>query len=108
MAPVLLQPRELWSRSDTPLCHWASGGDPAAADEGRYVRVLWNGAPVRLACAESSDGVCTLADFKSMVAPLLVQDFSRECQPRVMRGPEIATADREKAHPPGATPAFNR
>jgi len=96
---------------------------------GRYVRVLWNGAPVRrrkkklkhrtrvcfilgapvrLACAESSDGVCTLADFKSMVAPFLVQDFSRECQPRVMRGPEIATADREKAHPPGATPAFNR
>jgi len=40
---------ELWSsRPADALSHWAALGQPSAADDGRYVRVLWNGEPVAL------------------------------------------------------------
>jgi hypothetical protein len=74
---------ELWSSraADTALPRTlreaACDGAPGAQDEGRYVRVVYNGQPVRLACAPDRE-VCTLAEFKAMLRRYVVEDFAAE------------------------------
>ena len=81
---------EVWStrvaERATPrvLSHPATHGDAAANDEGHFVRVLFNGSPVRLACPTVSGdhpGTCTLGEFKALVRPFCVADFAAEGQP---------------------------
>jgi len=80
---------ELWSTREaecgTPrhVSYFSSRGT-AASDDEHFVRVLYNGDPVRLACGSVTDqpGTCTLAEFKELVAPFCVQDFATESQPR--------------------------
>lgn len=80
---------EIWSTRPseraTPrvLSHPASRGDADANDEGHFVRVTFNGRPVKLACATVGTYVdtCTLAEFKALVRPFCATDFAAEGEP---------------------------
>jgi hypothetical protein len=75
---------ELWStreadcREPRRLSHPACAGDASAHEDGRHVRVLYNGQPVQLLCSAPGRQTCTLAEFKRLVAPHAVSDFTRE------------------------------
>lgn len=111
---------ELWSSrpGDTPLAHWASRGEPSAADDGRFVRVLWNGEPISLPGTAAGEEVLSLAEFRRAIAPYRVQDFERECRPPPPPGRletedhhrPIGLADEDEDVPlhPAPKPAYNR
>ena len=113
---------ELWSSrpDDEALPHWASKGMPSAADDGRYVRVVWNGQPISLRNAEQGQEVVSLADFRRLVEPYRVIDFERECRPAAPPRPHetedhhrpIGLGDEDDdvpAPPPAvAMPAYNK
>jgi hypothetical protein len=107
---------ELWSSrpGDAALAHWASGGQPSAADEGRYVRVLWNGEPISLSRAAPGEEVLSLAEFRLVIAPYRVQDFERECRPEIRRletedhHRPIGLGDKDEDVPLPSKPAYNR
>lgn len=73
---------ELWSSnpSDAPAAFWPSyGATPARREEQRYVRVLYNGEPLDLACSAEGQQLCRVADFKRMVSRYAVKCFESEC-----------------------------
>ena len=88
---------ELWSTrkediaSPRILSHPASRGDETVQEEGRYVRVLYNGQPVEMVCSHGSD-TCSLADFKQMLKHFCVHDFEEEGRLRD-KGPIHASVD---------------
>lgn len=97
---------ELWSSrpGDAPLSHWARAGAPSASAEGRYVRVLWNGAPIRLTA--SGEEVCSLADFRRAVTPFLVGDYECECRP--VPPPMVQPAEDHHMPVGAGVPDFNK
>ena len=76
---------ELWSVDPAdagPPAHWPSRGAGAMREDERYVRVLWNGEPVALRCAErgaADERMCRLADFRRSLEAYVVRDFEAEC-----------------------------
>jgi hypothetical protein len=72
---------ELWSTREgdvvggRQLSHHAGGDDP---DEGRHVRVTFNGVAVDMPCSAAGQDTCTLAEFKRAFASLCVRDFAAE------------------------------
>ena len=81
---------ELWSaREDDAVSartgrrhHFAADGAAGALNEGRHVRVVWNGTEViDMPCSVAGKETCRLDDFKRMVAKLCVGDFRSECMP---------------------------
>ena len=91
---------ELWSSREDDLGgapHWPCTGSPAALDAGRSVRVMYNGAPLSLPCASPGDELCSLADFRRLVAPYCVEDWAAECAGEAPAEPEG-----------GSAPAYNR
>ena len=66
-----------------PPAHWPSRGAEAMREHERYIRVLWNGEPVALRCAErgaADERMCRLADFRRSLAAYVVGDFEAECR----------------------------
>jgi hypothetical protein len=75
---------------DDSFCH---GGSAELADEGRYVRCVYNGQPIRMRGMPEGADTCTLAEFKTLVAPFVVEDFGAEC---AMSASEAAVASEEE------------
>lgn len=90
---------ELWSsraQDVKGVSHYACEGDAAMNNEGKHVRVLYNGSPVALRCTDAGRDTCSLADFKQMVDAYCVRDFAAEC------------ACTEHPISGGAKPSFNK
>ena len=68
---------ELWSeKADESDDFWAATGNASASQPGHFVRIVFNGQPLEMACGAD---LCSLGEFKKMLEKYLLDDYAAKC-----------------------------